>query len=66
LDTEEEIERAVEEIMKDTGKSRLEALKMLFSRYESQRRLEEAIRVKKMIDIEESTTNYGTGMRQDI
>lgn len=37
MDTEEEIERAGEEVMKETGKSKLEALKMLFSRYESQR-----------------------------
>jgi hypothetical protein len=66
LDTKEEIERAIEEITNDTGKSKLEALKMLFSRYESQRRLEEALRVKKMIDMEESTTEYGTGMRQDF
>jgi hypothetical protein len=46
LDSEEEIERAVKKIMKDTGKSRLGALKMLFSRYESQRRLKEVVRVK--------------------
>ena len=53
--------------MKDTGKSKLEALKMLLSRYESQRRLEEAGRAKKIIDMEESKTeDYVTGMRQDI
>ena len=40
MDTEQEIERAVEEIMKDTGVSKLDALNMLFSRYESQKRLE--------------------------
>ena len=67
MDTEQEIERAVEEIMKDTGKSRLDALNMLFSRYESQRRLEEAVRVRKIIDKEESKVEgYGKGMRQDI
>jgi hypothetical protein len=67
LDTEQEIERAVEEIMKDTGKSRLDALNMLFSRYKSQRRLEEAVRVRKIIDKEESKAEgYGKGMRQDI
>jgi hypothetical protein len=66
LETEEEIERAIKEIMEDTGKSKLEALKMLFSRYESQVRLEEAARVKKKIEMEESTTDYGTGMRQDF
>ncbi|MGH9923946.1 MAG: hypothetical protein ACRD5J_04905 [Nitrososphaeraceae archaeon] len=67
MDTEQEIERAVEEIMKDTGKSRLDALNMLFSRYKSQRRLEEAVRVRKIIDKEESKVEgYGKGMRQDI
>jgi hypothetical protein len=67
LDTEEKIERAGEEVMKETGKSKLEALKMLFSRYESQRRLEEAARVKKVIDKEESKAEaYGEGMNQDI
>ena len=67
MDTEQEIERAVEEIMKDTGKSRLDALNMLFSRYKSQRRLEEAVRVRKIIDKEESKAEgYGKGMRQDI
>ena len=67
MDTEQEIERAVEEIMKDTGKSRLDALNMLFSRYKSQRRLEEAVRVRKIMDKEESKVEgYGKGMRQDI
>jgi hypothetical protein len=66
LDTEQEIERAVEEIIKDTETSRLDALNMLFSRYESQRRLEEAIRVRKIIDEEESKAEgFGKGMRED-
>lgn len=66
MDTEQEIERAIEEIMKDTGVSKLDALKMLFSRYESQRRSEEALRVKRIIDREESKTEYGKGMSQDM
>jgi hypothetical protein len=66
LDTEQEIERAVEEIIKDTETSRLDALNMLFSRYESQRRLEEAMRVRKIIDEEESKAEgFGKGMHQD-
>jgi hypothetical protein len=40
--------------MKETGTSKLDALHMLFNRYESQRRLEEAARVRKIIDREES------------
>jgi ferritin len=67
LDTEQEIERSVEEIIKGTGKSKLEALNMFFSKYESQRRLEEAARVRKIIDKEESKADeYGKGMSQDI
>jgi hypothetical protein len=67
LDTDQEIEKAVEEIMKDTGMSKLDALNMLFSRYESQRRLEEAVRVRKIIDEEESKEEgYGKGTSQDI
>ena len=42
--------RNFEEIMKDTGASKLDALNMLFSRYESQKRLEEAVRVRRIID----------------
>jgi|GEM_PF-3266313 len=66
LDSEQEIERSVEEIMKDTGASRLDALSMLFSRYESQKRLE-ALRVRRIIDKEESNAEgYGKGMSQDM
>jgi hypothetical protein len=66
LDTEQEIERAVEEIMKDTGASKLDALNMLFSRYESQKRLEEAVRVRRIIDkVESNAEGYENGMRQD-
>lgn len=67
MDTEQEIERAVEEIMKDTGASKLDALNMLFSRYESQKRLEEAVRVRRIIDkVESNAEGYENGMRQDI
>lgn len=67
MDTEQEIERAVEEIMKDTGISKLDALNMLFSRYESQRLLEEAVKVRRIIDKEESKTeSNGKGMSQDM
>jgi hypothetical protein len=67
MDTEQEIEKAVEEIMKNTRTSKLKALNMLFSRYESQRHLEEAARVRKMIDKEESKAEgYGNEMKQDM
>jgi hypothetical protein len=54
LDTEEEIERVAEKIVSDTGVSKLEALNMLLGRYQSQRRLEEAVRVRRIMDREES------------
>ena len=67
MDTDQEIEKAVREIIKDTGMSKLDALDMLFSKYESQRRLEEAVKVRKIIDKEESKAeSYGKGMSQDI
>jgi ferritin len=67
LDTEQEIERAVEEIMKETRASKLDALNMLFSRYESQKRLEEAVRVRRIIDkVESNAEGNENGMRQDI
>ena len=66
MDTEQEIERAVEEIMKDTGVSKLDALNMIFSRYENQKRLEEAVRVRRIIDkVEPNAEGYENGMRQD-
>jgi hypothetical protein len=50
LDTEENIENAAEKIMKDTEVSKLDALNMLLGRYQSQRCLEEAVRVQRIID----------------
>jgi len=40
LDTEEDSERAAEQIMKDVGGSKLDALNILLGKYQSQRRLE--------------------------
>lgn len=54
MDTEEEIEGAAEKIVSDTGVSKLGALNMLLGRFQSQRRLEEAVRVQRIIDREES------------
>jgi hypothetical protein len=67
LDSEEEIERVAEKIVSDTGVSKLEALNMLLGRYQSQRRLEEAVRVRRIMDREESKSeDYGQGMRRDL
>jgi hypothetical protein len=67
LDTEEDIERAAIQIMKDTGGSKLNALNMLLGKYQSQRRLEEAERVQSIINREQDKVeNYGQGFQQDM
>jgi len=54
MDTEEEIEKMAKKLAKDQGWSKLKALSMLQSRYESERRSEEVVIVKRIIDKEES------------
>ena len=67
MDTEEDIENAAEQIMKDTGGSKLDALNILLGKYQSQRRLEEAIRVQTIIQREQDKVeDYGHGFQQDI
>ena len=67
MDTEEDIERAAEQIMKDTGGSMLDALYMLLGKYQSQRRLEEAVRVQTIIHREQDKVeDYRRGFRQDM
>jgi hypothetical protein len=53
--------------MKDTKVSKLDALNMLLGRYQSQRRLEEAVIVRKIIEREKATLEeYGHGLHQDM
>jgi AmiR/NasT family two-component response regulator len=52
LDTQKDIERAAETLSKEKGCSMIEALKMLHSRYQSDRRVEEALIVDRLIDRE--------------
>ena len=54
LDTEQEIEKMSEKLSNDNGWPKLKALSMLQGRYESERRLEEAVIVKRIIDREKS------------
>jgi hypothetical protein len=54
LDTEQEIEKMAEKLANDNGWSKLKALSLLQGRYESERRLEESVIVKRIIDREES------------
>jgi hypothetical protein len=67
LDTEKDIERAADQIMKDAGGSKLDALNILLSKYQSQRRLEEAMRVQAVIRREQDRVEeYEHGFQQDM
>jgi cell division protein YceG involved in septum cleavage len=67
MDTEEEINNAAEKIMRDRMVSKLDALNMLLGRYQSQKRLEEAVIVQKIIEKEKSKPeDYGHGLHQDM
>jgi hypothetical protein len=67
MDTEEEINNAAEKIMKDITVSKLDALNMLLGRYQSQKRLEEAVIVQGIIEKEKSKPeDYGHGLHQDM
>jgi VIT1/CCC1 family predicted Fe2+/Mn2+ transporter len=67
MDTEEEINNAAEKIMRDIMVSKLDALNMLLGRYQSQKRLEEAVIVQRIIEKEKSKPeDYGHGLRQDM
>jgi hypothetical protein len=67
LDTDEDIERAADQIMRDAGCSKLDALNILLGKYQSQRRLEEAVRVQAIIHREQDKVeDYGHGFQQDM
>ncbi len=67
MDTEKDIERAADQIMKDAGGSKLDALNILLSKYQSQRRLEEAMRVQAVIRREQDRVEeYEHGFQQDM
>ena len=70
MDTKIDIERAADQITKDAGGSKLDALNILLSKYQSQRRFEEATRVRAIIRRDRGTRNkvedYGHGFQQDM
>lgn len=67
MDTTKDIEIAAVELMKDTKLSKIEVLRMILGRYQSQRRLEEAVIVQRLIDKELSKPEeYGHGLYQDF
>lgn len=65
MDSESEIERMAETLARDKGWSKLEALSVLQSRYQSERRLEEALRAKKIMDREESKSREEKGFYEE-
>ena len=54
MDTEKNIEKAAEKLAKERGWSKLKALSVIHSRYQSENRLEEATIVDRLIEKEES------------
>lgn len=67
MDTEKDIEMAAIKLMMDTKLPKFEVLNMILGRYQSQRRLEEAVIVQRLIDRELSNLEeYGHGLYQDF
>jgi hypothetical protein len=54
MDSEKEIDKMADKLANDKGWSKIETLSVLQSRYQSERRLEEAAIVQKIIAREES------------
>ena len=67
MDTEKDIEMAAVKLMMDTKLPKIEVLKMILGRYQSQRWLEEAVIVQRLIDKELSRPEkYVHGLYQDF
>ena len=54
MDSEKDIEKAPEKLAQDNGWSKAKALSVLHSKYQSNKRLEEAVIVRRIIDRIES------------
>jgi hypothetical protein len=67
MDTERDIEMAPIKLMMDTKLPKIEVLEKILGRYQSQRRLEEAVIVQSLVDKELSKPEkYGHGLYQDF
>jgi hypothetical protein len=53
MDNQNDIEIAAEKLVKENGWSRIKALSAIHSRYQSERRLEGALIVQRLINMEE-------------
>ena len=66
MDSEDDILKAVERLMKDNKLSNLKALSMLHGKYQSERRLEEAVIVQRIIDqVKTETSEFKEGFYED-
>jgi hypothetical protein len=65
MDSEKEIDKMADKLANDKGWSKLEALSVLQSRYQSERRLEEAAIVQKIIAREESKPERDRGFYEE-
>jgi hypothetical protein len=54
MDSEKDIQNAAQKLVKDKGYSKIQALSMLLSKYQSDRRSEEAVIVRRLIKVEQS------------
>ena len=66
MDSEEDILKAVEKLKKDNDLSKLKALSMLHGKYQSERRLEEAVIVQRIIDkVKTENPEFKEGLYED-
>jgi len=68
MDNQEDIELATEKLVKENGWSRIKALSAIYSRYQSERRLEEAQIVQRLLNMEEAKieSEHDKGFRDDM
>ena len=68
MDSQKDIEIATEKLVKENGWSRLKALSAIHSRYQSERRLEEAIIVQCLLHAEEAKVEAerDDGLHEDM
>ena len=68
MDSEEDIEKAAKKLADDNGWSKVKALSVLHSKYQSERRKEEAVIVTRLINKEKSKPKIepGAGFHDDV
>lgn len=68
MDNQNDIEIAAEKLVKENGWSRIKALSAIHSRYQSERRLEEALIVQRLINMEKEKleAEHDKGFHDDM